>query len=263
MNYAILLAAYGSRKPDAQAAISRILDMVRTRYPGVPCDVAYTSRHVREKLAERGEHAPSLQDRLEDLAAQGIRHVAVQSLHVIPGREFHELLSLANELVLRNKEFNRIEVGFPLLAGEHDLDRVADALLEIAARHAPENGAVLFMGHGSRHPGSEYYDALNRQLQRRNPRVFVAPIDGPEILEIRDTLTTAQIREAALLPFLFGAGWHARRDLAGDRPESWESLFTSAGMDCRVILKGAAEHSELSTIWLAHLDDAVQRLHRG
>ena len=118
------------------------------------------------------------------------------------------------------------------------------------------------MGHGSRHPGSEYYDALNELLQERNPLVFVAPIDGPEILEARDKLASLGIRKAALLPFLFGAGWHALRDLAGDRPESWESLLTEAGLECEVVLLGAAEHPELSEIWLEHLHDAVHRLQR-
>ncbi|WP_022660771.1 sirohydrochlorin cobaltochelatase [Paucidesulfovibrio longus] len=262
MNYAILLAAYGSRKPDAQAALSRIRDMVRAEYPGVPCEVAYTSQHVRKMLEEKGESAPGLRSRLEELADKGLRRVAIQSLHVIPGREFHDILSLSNELVLRDESFERIEVGFPLLAGEQDLEHVAKALLTIAERHAPQEGAVLFMGHGSRHPGSEYYDALNELLQEHNPLVFVAPIDGPEILEARDKLARLGIRKAALLPFLFGAGWHALRDLAGDRPESWESLLTEAGLECEVVLLGAAEHPELSKIWLAHLHDAIQRLQR-
>ncbi|MGE4290903.1 MAG: sirohydrochlorin cobaltochelatase [Desulfovibrio sp.] len=263
MTFAILLAAYGSRKPDAQAALAHIRDLVRAVYPDIPCEVAYTSQHVRRMLAKSGEPAPGLRGSLEELAAQGLSRVVVQSLHVIPGREFHDILSLANEMILRDQGFERIEVGFPLLAGEHDLERVAEALLTIAARHAPENGAVLFMGHGSRHPGSEYYEALNEILQERNPLVFVAPIDGPEILEARNRLAASGIRRAALLPFLFGAGWHALRDLAGDRPESWESLLTEGGVECEVVLKGAAEHSELSEIWLAHLHDAVERLKRG
>lgn len=263
MNYAILLAAYGSRKPDAQAALTRIQSMVRTAYPDVPCEVAYTSQHVRRMLAEKGEPAPSVRCRLATLAEQGIRRVAIQSLHVIPGREFHDILSLANELMLRDQGFERIEVGFPLLAGEHDVERVAEALLTIAERHAPVSGAVLFMGHGSRHPGSEYYEALNDLLQKRNPLVFVAPIDGPEFLKARDQLAASGIHQAALLPFLFGAGWHAMRDLAGDRPESWESLLTEAGIQCQVVLKGAAEHPELSDIWLSHLRDAVTRLQRS
>lgn len=263
MQYAILLAAYGSRKSDAREALDRLLARVRAAYPQVPCELAYTSRHVRRMLKERGESAPGLRLRLEELAQQGLRRVVIQSLHVIPGREFHDILALSNEMIVRGKDFERIEVGFPLLAGEQDLERVAGALLNIAERHAPEGGAALFMGHGSRHPGSEYYEALNTLLQERSPLVFVAPIDGEEILQVRDRLVARGIRRAALLPFLFGAGWHARRDLAGDRPESWESRLTEAGIACEVVLKGASEHPELADIWLEHLRDAVQRLHRG
>ncbi|SKA74557.1 sirohydrochlorin cobaltochelatase [Paucidesulfovibrio gracilis DSM 16080] len=260
MNYAILLAAYGSRKPEAQDAVAHLQTMVREKYPDVPCHVAYTSQHVREKLAAKGEPAPSPAQCLDMLAEQGIRDVAAQSLHIIPGREFHDLLALANERSVHSEDFHRIEVGFPLLAGEHGVVRVAEALLNIAREHTPKNAATLFMGHGSRHAGSEYYTALNDQVQLRDPLVFVAPIDGPEISGIRDTLTSKQVTNATLLPLLFGAGWHANRDLAGDRPESWESLLQAAGVECNVVLKGAAEHPQLSNIWLRHLDDAVQRL---
>ncbi|MEF2145201.1 MAG: sirohydrochlorin cobaltochelatase [Desulfovibrionaceae bacterium] len=263
MNYAILLAAYGSRKPDAQASLARILEQVRAQYPDVPCEVAYSSEHVRLMLTRQGDHAPSVAERLESFRSKGIRRVAVQSLHVIPGREFHDILSLANDLMLGDQDFERIEVGFPLLAGERDLERVATALKTIAERHTPQGGAALFMGHGSRHPGSEYYTALNDLLQQRNPRFFVAPIDGPEIFAARDQLVKNHVTRAALLPFLFGAGWHASRDLAGDRPESWESLLTDAGIQCDVVLQGAAEHPELAAIWLAHLSDAVHRLQRS
>ena len=49
------------------------------------------------------------------------------------------------------------------------------------------------------------------------------------------------------------AGEHARKDMAGDGPESWKSVLTKNGFKCEVILKGTADYPEIVNVWLEHL----------
>lgn len=252
---------------------------VRQAWPEAHCAVAFTSAHVLKILRDNGEAADDVASVLNRLHERGHRRVALQSLHIIPGREFNDLLVLANRLMVKDARFERIEVGMPLLADDEDLDLVADALMKLVPDDRAEGEAVVFVGHGTAHPGNECYPALNHRLQRRDPLVFLGvmgsgkesgsrasqhnkPPREPSVDTIRTKLLKAGVTRAALLPFLFGAGFHVANDVIGSSPDSWESEMAKAGIACRGVLKGSGEYDELADIWMAHLADAMARLSR-
>jgi sirohydrochlorin cobaltochelatase len=260
---AIVLAAFGSRHKNAKASLAHITERVKAAYPDIPVRVAYTSKTIRGHMKKAGEAVDSVSAALDKLLAEGVTRVAIQSLHLIPGTEFHELLGLANEHMLRKDGFRRVEVGFPLVAGEAGVEEVADAVLAIAERGKGENDAVLFMGHGTKHDGNVYYEALHRAFQKRNPSVHMGAMEAePGIDAIIDRFRRNGVKRAHLLPFLFGAGWHAARDMVGDQETSWKTRLEKAGIECEPVLKGAGEYDRLVDIWLAHLHDALERMNR-
>ncbi len=265
MNSAILLAAHGSRRPESRDALESLAKRVREAWPELPVAVAITSAHVLKIMQRNGEDADNVKTALDKFHAQGIRRVALQSLHIIPGREFHDLLVLANDLMVKDKRFERIEVGMPLLAGEEDLDLVAKTLMNLVPGDRAKGEAVVFIGHGTTHPGNEFYPALNRKLQQLDPLVFLGVMGSdqdrePSMPTISKWLNNAGVTQAALLPFLFGAGFHVAHDMMGTKSDCWESVLAKAGITCRGVLKGSSEYDELADIWLAHLRDAMDRL---
>lgn len=263
MNKAVILAAYGSRHHNAVAALDHLVERVGNAWPGIPIRVAYTSKAIRGRMNRAGQEAHSVREALDALLAEGISRVAVQSLHMIPGSEFHDLLPLSNKYMLREDGFERVEVGFPLLAGEEDIERVCDALLSVLPEQRSVSEAVLLMGHGTLHPGNVYYEGLNACIQEKDTNVFVGALEAePGIEGIRDMLLEREVKKAYLLPFLFGAGWHASKDMVGDRADSWQSILNAQGIDCEAVLKGAGEYDVLADIWLEHLKDAMLRLER-
>ena len=265
MKTAIVLAAFGSRHKNATDALDHIVERVRQTHPDLPVRLAYTSRIIRGHMKKAGEDVESVSEALEALLAGGITHVAIQSLHLIPGNEFHELLGMANEMMLRDGGFTRVEVGFPLVAGETGLERVAEIILSIAEEGKGENDAVLFMGHGTRHDGAIYYEALHRIFQERDKTVHMGVMEHQKeagIDVVIERFREDGVRKAYLIPFLFGAGWHVARDMIGDAETSWQSRLEKAGIQCEAVLKGAGEYDRLVNIWLEHLDDALKRLNR-
>ncbi len=263
MTNAIILAAYGSRHQNAVDALEHMKERVEAAWPGVPVRMAYTSKKIRGHMNRAGERADSVREALEGLLQKGARRVVVQSLHMIPGSEFHDLLPLANTYMLRENGFERVEVGFPLLAGEDDIEQVCDALLTVLPKRRKEAEAVLLMGHGTLHPGNVYYEGLNACIREKDENVFVGALEAePGIELIRDILVRRGVKRAFLLPFLFGAGWHASKDMVGPKSGSWKSILETAGLECEAVLKGAAEYDVLADIWLEHLKDAMLRLER-
>lgn len=90
MKTAIVLAAFGSRHKRATASLDHITERVRQTYPELPVMLAYTSKTIRGHMEKAGEAVDSVPMALKKLLAEGITHVAIQSLHLIPGTEFHE-----------------------------------------------------------------------------------------------------------------------------------------------------------------------------
>lgn len=263
---AIVLAAFGSRHKSAADSIEHITERVRAAYPDYPVRLAYTSKIIRGHMKKAGEKIESVPEALDKLLAEGVTHVVIQSLHLIPGMEFHELLGLANEHMLKDGGFTRVEVGFPLVAGEADMQEVADIILSIAKEGQGENDAVLFMGHGTRHDGAIYYESLHRLFQGSDKSVHMGVMEhntkaGIDVFIER--FKKDGVKKARLLPFLFGAGWHVARDMIGDGDNSWKSRLEEAGIQCEAVLKGAGEYDRLVNIWLKHLDDALKRVSRS
>jgi len=251
---AILLVAFGTSDPDAQKTFGRIEEQARKAFPGVEIRWAYTSRMIRHKLAKEGKALDSPEMALARLMESGYTHVAVLSLHTIPGEEFHELYRNAILYGQMAEGFERILVARPLLSSPKDMEKVAGVLLKNIPNRNPSDG-VLFMGHGSeRHPADAIYLAMNQVFQDLDPNVFVATVDGkPTVENTLPKLRSRKIKKIFLVPLMSVAGDHARNDMAGDKPNSWKSILAKEGYACEVILKGTADDPEIVNVWLDHL----------
>jgi sirohydrochlorin cobaltochelatase len=255
---AILLVAFGTSDPEAQNTFLRIEEQTRNAFPGVEIRWAYTSSMIRKKLAKQGKVLDSPEVALARLMEGGFTHVAILSLHTIPGEEFHELYRNARLFGQMEGGFESILVARPLLSSSKDMDTVAAVLLKNIPGRKPSDG-VLLMGHGSeRHPADALYLAMNQVFQDLDPNVFVATVDGRLALEnILPKLESRKLGKIYLVPLMSVAGEHARKDMAGDAPDSWKSVLTKNGFKCEVFLKGTADYPEILNVWLEHLRAAL------
>ena len=250
----ILLVAFGSTIAQAQVAFENIERSVRKPFPGVPVRWAYTSRFIIRKMAEKGKRLATPEEALSSMMRENFTHVAVQSLHIIPGEEFHGLLKNVHRYVGMSKGLRKVLVGYPLLATDEDVRRVAEAILKVIPKERKKEEAVVLMGHGTQHPANVYYAALAYRLQKFDPNIFLGTLGGwPEIDEIKADLKNKGIQKAYLMPFMSVAGGHARNDMAGPGGGSWKSILEKEGIQCVVVLKGTAEFQEFVDIWVDHL----------
>ncbi len=253
----ILLVAFGSSYPQAQASFQNIEAEVKKALPGVPVRWGYTSKIIRHKLAKEGQALDSVAMALARMMDEGFTHVAVQSLHTIGGAEFHDLMSIVNGFEAMSGGFDKILVGYPLLAASHDLEGVRDAMLENIPDERKADQAVILMGHGTHHPSNAFYQAMAYLLQQKDPNVFVGVVEGSPLLEdILPELKARGMEKAWLMPFMSVAGDHVRNDMAGDEPDSWKSILEKEGIETEAVLKGTAEFDNIVDIWVGHLEGA-------
>lgn len=258
----ILLVAFGTSVPEAAPAIDELKRQAEAAFPGVPVRLAYSSKIIRDKIAGEGVQKRSPAQALADMAAEGFTEVAVQSLHAIPGREFHDIRATARAFEGMPKSMGRISVGRPLLSTPEDIALAAQAVL----KSLPKRGrgeAVVLMGHGTEHPANAAYAALQLELWKKDPGVFVATVESsPALDDVIPALKRMGARTVHLLPLMSVAGDHARNDMAGDEDDSWASILKAKGFAPKADLTGLGSRPAVAGLWIEHLRDAVKELDR-
>ncbi|WMW65670.1 sirohydrochlorin cobaltochelatase [Nitratidesulfovibrio liaohensis] len=264
MKKGILLAAFGSGTPQGQSTLRLFDERVRALFPGVPVRWAFTSVVMRNRLAAARQKTDSVQKALRKMWFEKYTHVAVQSLHSIPGAEYADLLADVEDMRAtegRPDGFVRATVGAPLLDSDDDIRRATAALLTHLPPERAPGDACVCMGHGTWHEGESRYGVLSAQVRERDPLVHIGTMDGDcTIDDILPRLAEAGVRRVWLLPLLSVVGRHAMLDMAGDAPDSWRSRIVAAGMECVPVLRGTAEYGGFVDIWLDHLGVALRGL---
>ncbi|RLB94200.1 MAG: sirohydrochlorin cobaltochelatase [Deltaproteobacteria bacterium] len=249
----ILLVAFGSSEASAQISFEKIDDRVKARYPGIPVHWAYTSYIIRNKLAKQGKYLDSPEVALGKMMDQKFTHVAVQSLHTIIGAEYDDLKKTIDAYKVM-EGFQKILLGYPLMATQEDMERTVDAVLATIPKERKKGEAIVLMGHGTHHPANAFYAALMFQLQLKDPNIFVGTVEGyPGIDMIQGLLQKKNLKKVWLMPLMSVAGDHAKNDMAGNEEDSWKSILTKAGIQCIIVLKGTAEYDAFADIWVDHI----------
>ncbi len=217
---------------------------------------------MRTKLAREGKVYDSAETALSRLIDEGFTHVAVLSLHTIPGEEFHALSGNARLFGQMAGGFEKIFVARPLLSSHEDMVRVAKATIRHIRAEREAKDAVLLMGHGSaKHPSDAVYLAMGQIFQDMDPNIYMATVEGyPTLEDVLPKIKAKKCKKVYLMPFMAVAGDHARNDMAGDEPESWKSILKEKGYSCDIVMKGTAEYPEIVDVWLDHLGTAFAHL---
>ena len=258
---AMLLVTFGTSVPEAAKAFDEIEKRVRKKYPGTVVRWAFTSKTIRSLAAAKGTKPDSPSTALRAMADEGFTHVAVLSLHVVPGEEFEYLCRKCQRFQAMSKGIEKIEIARPLLGNSEDLKRVSKILAGKFARPNHDEGSI-FIGHGNkRHPSDAIYGSMNFLLMDSGRRLFTGTVEGnltPD--ELLPTLKAAGIRKVTLVPLMTVAGMHACKDMAGNKAGSWKTVLAKNGIESEPVFTGLAENPDIVTVWLDHLEEASSKL---
>jgi sirohydrochlorin cobaltochelatase len=255
---AIVLAAFGTSTA-AFDTYGHFEPKVRERFPGYEIRWAFTSRKVRQKLAqEKGKQLNDLATTLRELKAAGYSRVAIQSLHIVPGEEWDK------KIVQISREIPGLKValGKPLLSSKEDQERVLQAVAQTFPQDLKDT-AVVLMAHGSPvQEGEKAYLAFDRLLRSRYQNVFLGAVEHkPAKEEAFEAVKRANPAAVVLMPFMFVAGEHVAKDMLGDDPESWKSeLLKQKAYRIEGITKGLGYQDGIIAIYLDHLAQALKSL---
>jgi sirohydrochlorin cobaltochelatase len=248
---AIILSAFGT-STEAQATYAFFEALARERFPHHDIQWAYTSRTLRAKMALQGIVWQSPEELLRDLPGKGYGRAVIQSLHIVPGKEFEKTAAAAAQAVLP------VAVGKPLLSCTADCQPVLDALADHIAD--PATAITVLAGHGTPHrEATALYAEFSRQLLVRYPRnVHLCMVEGePSWEETLAQIKKSTLRRVRIIPFMFVAGDHMINDIMGD-DDSWLSQLDGYEVEARQT--GLGYNPAIADIFFRHMQDAFSRL---
>jgi sirohydrochlorin cobaltochelatase len=264
---ALVLATFGSTIPQQDDPLRLVKERLAQELPGQSVFVAYTSTHVAKTLRGRGQDARSLNQVLADIAASGYDSAVVQSLQVVPGKEFDLVRTTAALYPSLPKGALRTSVGLPLIGSHADAEIVSGVLLASLPKARQAGDAVVFVGHGAESPlGSLAYPALQSFLQAKDPSAFVGTVEGPYtqdaiLASLRQGGKQKRGRVVWLAPLLTIVGDHAKNDIFGPEKESWKSVFEAAGYTVKLVERGLLEYPGVADLFVDHAKAAKDMLH--
>jgi sirohydrochlorin cobaltochelatase len=255
---AILLVAFGTSVEKARVSYENVEKQVKAQFPGKQVRWAWTAQSLL-KTAPEGKAMLSPQEALARLATEGVKDVAILSLHIIPGAEYGNLERTALAFVGLPKGLEQVKISRPLLYDTESVSAAADLLLGLVPKERKKDEAVLFVGHGTHHPAGVYYPALQYYLGMKDKNAFVGTVEGDLDLEgVTAALKAGGIKKVWLAPLMTVAGDHATNDLFGDEPDSWKKHLSAQGITVIPMDKGLGEYPQVVARWVEGLKQASE-----
>lgn len=256
-NKAILLVAFGSTWNNAFLAFDETKAAYEKEFPGYDVYVSFSSDICinRASAGENEDEEGNIVKRdyyeprylLHAIGAAKYSEIRVQSLQVIPGEEFANVVACVKKFgnngyiasahlddnYLKNVD---IRLGMPLLNNpDVDVPAVAEQLHKTCTLESVD-GIVAFMGHGNPDSYDTFkanirYNQLEEELQKHSKNYFVGCVDQPENFKthVHERMVEAGLTSGKLYlhPLMSIAGDHAHNDMGGDdgedmEPEEWE-----------------------------------------
>lgn len=245
---AILLVAFGSTWQNAYDAFDDTKKAYESAFPNADIYLCFSS-DICINRAEAGENTDPrnfYEPRylLHAIGAAQYSKVCVQSLQVIPGEEFANVVACVKKFAnngyissahLDDEYLANVEIylGMPLLNNPEeggDVDEVAKVLDNLYQDEAAK-GAVAFMGHGNPDSYDTFkanirYTQLEEALQKYSPNYYVGTVDMPDNYK-QDVFARMQANgiksgNIYLHALMSIAGDHAHNDMAGEGEEYWD-----------------------------------------
>ena len=256
---ALLVISFGtSYKETREKTIEAIENKLRETFSEYDFYRAFTSRMIIKKLKNRdGLLVDTPLEALEKINKEGYSEVLCQSLHIINGIEYEMTLKEIEEY---KNEFDKIELGKPLLTSEDDYDKAITAIVNNSPK-LRDDEALILMGHGTEHLENSAYVRLDYKFKKKGfNNVFVGTVEGfPLIEDVIEHIKEIGIKKIYLMPFMIVAGDHAQNDMAGDEEDSWKSILEDKGYEVEVILKGLGEFEEIRSIFVEHAFNKIKK----
>jgi sirohydrochlorin cobaltochelatase len=249
---AILIVSYGTNSlstgNDFILALEKQLKSALQDYAVYPAIIS----HGQDKDSTG---LPFLFKVLEQLYYNKITTLFILPTFLLPG---HSFLKMQQILADHQHLFNEINIYTPLLAAKECYGQISTSLATLYPVHNDDE-VIVFLGHGSSHSSSIYYNELETYFHNNHHiNYYVLTLDSlSDIGDFIAMLHKRGIKYIRLIPLLMLAGYHVFHDMAGKHQESLYSVLTAAGFKVDCVLSGLGNEPFIQQLLIDQLQTQI------
>jgi len=178
-------------------------ERIINNFPGIEVQWSYfdIEGEQAEDFIDKGERI-SIKKRLDQMEEDGITHVAILPLTVIPGKTYTRLIWMVETLKKMPTKFRKISMARPFFGAPKDILKTCRTVLNILPNHEkPGEAVVLYFEEQSRmgdyiYPGIQYY------FWQLDDSVFIGTAGTtPGIQDVFHSLKNSSSTDVYLVPF--------------------------------------------------------------
>lgn len=253
MEQPIVITAFGTTTK-AQETYKNLHRRLEKLLPDRDIFWAYSSKMITRTLQDKGAAIQSPEELLLSLAKKNYKAATVQSLHLFPGTEFHELQKITAKSPLSCTS------GLPLLTSPTDYNELANLLGPTITKRS--EATILVLGHGTSHPSWTGYYSLEKILQKKFSKgIHVGVVEHfPDSSDLIDEIAKSGTDKVTIIPLFLICGMHYRRDIIAEDSSSWVSRLQKKGVDVEVLDTGIGQLPGIENILARHITEAENTL---
>ncbi|MGL4425369.1 MAG: sirohydrochlorin cobaltochelatase [Cetobacterium sp.] len=203
----------------------------------------YTSRMINKKLFKKGIQNLNTLEILEKLLKEEYKNIIFQPTYIINGIEMD---ALRREIGQYNEKFDDIRIGDPLLTTTEDYFNLLN-FVEEEVGNLEKNEAIVMIGHGTSHSSHSAYPMLDYIARDLDKPIYIGTVEGyPGVEKVVKELKLAGKEKVILMPLMFVAGNHAKKDIQ----DFWKVSLEENGFEVVLNLKALGEIEKIQNMYI-------------
>jgi len=238
----------------ATATKQELMDKrIKEAFPGLPARWSFFD--IGSEQAEAfmtTDERMSPKQMLDQMEEEGITHVAILPLSIIPGETYTRLVWMVDTLRKMPTKFRKISLARPFFGAPKDIRQTCQTVLNILPGHADKGEAVVLFFEEQSRLGNYIYPGIQYYFWQLDESVFIGTAGTtPGKQDVLRSLKNSGAADVYLVPFLP----YQTPALA-----AWKTALEDSGYRVRQIKEPLVGQKEALDVMISRLKDAIDKL---
>ena len=189
---------------------------------------------------------------LEQLEEEGVTHVAILPLSIIPGETYTRLVWMVDTLQAMPTKFRKITLARPFFGGPEDIRQTCQTVLSVLPKHSGKGEAVVVFFEEKSRLGDYIYPGIQYYFWQLDKSVFVGTAGtAPDVQDVARSLDERKANRIYLVPFL---------PYQSPALASWKKSLEDKGRNVNVIKQAVVGQQAIIDVMISRLKTALNEL---
>ena len=189
---------------------------------------------------------------LDQMEEEGITHVAILALSIIPSETYARLVWMVETLQRMPTKFRKITLARPFFGAPKDIRETCETVLNVLPKHSGKGEVVVLFFEEQSRLGDYIYPGIQYYFWQLDKRVFVGTAGTtPGIQDVALHLEECKAKKIYLIPFL---------PYKSTALALWKKELEDKGRDVEIIKPAVVGQKTIIDVMVARLKTALDEL---